>query len=213
LERSIEIFKELATEDADNGAHSYFLASALRQSGGKKEEVRAAFNQSVKTSKFDPFYQSIYDSLQSIAYTNSATFTWVHSFLETMPMPDYDLGIRYLKYWAHEEETGKWIAHRLAKRLIDIGSKYKTHSPGYQFSRSEYLLGENLKYTVEGKMEKSWEDYMNRMREAQNFISETPRPVVDAEINIYREKIEGKKSCGPDAWRSLFTAYKSKKES
>ena len=82
------------------------------------EEVHAALNQSAKASKFDPFYQSLFDGLQTAAYTNAATFAWVHSFLESGPMPDYEIVTRYLKYWAHNEEPGKWIAHKLAKRLI-----------------------------------------------------------------------------------------------
>lgn len=213
FDKSIEIFKELATEDPENGAYSFFLGSALRQSGASKEDVRAAFVQASKVSRFDPFYQGMFDSLQKVAYANAATFTWVYSFLEAMPMPDYEHGIRYLKYWAHSEEPGKWTAHRLAKRLADLGAAYKSRSPGYQFSRSEYMLGQNLKFTVEGRMEKSWEEYMNRMREAQNFISETPRPVVDAEISLYSERIAEKRSCGPDAWKMLYAAYKSKKES
>lgn len=211
-EKAIEIFKALAQEDVENGAYSYFLAGALKQSGAKKEEVHAALNQAAKASRFDPFYQSLFDELQAAAYQNVAAFAWVHSFLEMGPAPDYEVGTRYLKYWAHNEEPGKWIASRLAKRLIDLGAKYKTASPGYQFSRSEYLLGQNLKYTVEGRMEKSWEDYMTKMREAQDFISETPKPVQDAEVSLYRDRIESKPSCGPDAWKSLYAAYKEKKE-
>ncbi|MGZ3651038.1 MAG: hypothetical protein ACXVB9_03885 [Bdellovibrionota bacterium] len=212
LDKAIETFKALAQEDPDNGAYSYFLAGALRQGGAKKEEVHAALGQASKAPKFDTFYQSLFDELQTAAYSNVAAFAWVHSFLDAAPTPDYEIVTRYLKYWGHTEEPGKWIAYRLAKRLVEIGSKYKTHSPGYQFSRSEYLLGENLKYTIEGRMEKSWEDYMNKMREAQDFISESPKPVLDSEINLYRERIETKPSCGPDAWKSLYAAYRAKKE-
>jgi hypothetical protein len=211
-EKAVDIFKTLAQEEPENGAYSYFLAGALKQSGAKKEEVHAAFSQAAKASKFDPFYQSLFDGLQSAAYQNVAAFAWVHSFLESGPGPDYEIGTRYLKYWAHNEEPGKWIAFRIAKRLIEVGTKYKTHSPGYQFSHSEYLLGQNLKYTIEGRMEKSWEDYMNKMREAQDFISEVPKPVTDSEVHLYRGRIESKPSCGPEAWRSLFAAYKAKKE-
>ncbi len=211
LEKSIEIFRELAQKDPENGVFSFFLSSALRQNGAKKEEVRAALSQAAKASHFDPFYQSIFDNLQTLAFVNAATFAWVHAFLDSMPMPDYELGIRYLKYWAHSEEPGKWIASKLAKRMVELGSKYKKQSPGYQFSRSEYLLGQNLKFTVEGRMEKSWEEYMNLMREAQEFISESPRPVIDAEISLYRERIESKRGCGPDVWKTLYTAYRAKK--
>ncbi len=211
-EKAIEIFKELATEDPENGAYSFFLGSVLREKGAVKEEVRAAFNQASKTARFDPFYQGIFDSLQTVAYSNAATFTWVYSFLESMPMPDYEIGIRYLKNWAHSEEPGKWIAHRFAKRLADLGAAYKSKSPGYQFSRSEYMLGQNLKFTVEGRMEKSWEEYMNKMREAHKFISETPKSVEDAEIVLYGERIDNKRSCGPDAWKMLYSAYKAKKD-
>ena len=213
LDKAIEIFKALQQEDGENGAYAYFLAGALRQSGAKKEEVHAALGQAAKASHFNPFYQKLYDELQTAAYSNVAAFSWVHSFLDMAPTPDYEIVTRYLKYWAHTEEPGKWISLRLAKRLVEVGSGYKTHSPGYQFSRSEYLLGENLKYTVEGRMEKSWEDYMNKMREAQDFISEAPKPVLDSESNLYRERIESKPSCGPDAWKQLYAAYKAKKES
>lgn len=212
LDKAIEIFKALQQEDGENGAYAYFLAGALRQSGSKKEEVHAALGQAAKASHFESFYQKLYDELQTAAYSNVAAFAWVHSFLDTAPTPDYEIVTRYLKYWAHNEEPGKWIALRLAKRLVEVGSGYKAHSPGYQFSRSEYLLGQNLKYTVEGRMEKSWEDYMNKMREAQDFISESPKPVLDSESNLYRERIETKPSCGPDAWKSLYAAYKAKKE-
>jgi hypothetical protein len=210
-DKAIEIFKGLTAEDAENGAYSYFLAGALRQSGAKKEEVHAAFAAAAKASHFDPFYQSLFDSLQAAAYNNVAEFAFVHSFLESGPSPDYEIGTRYLKYWGHSEEPGKWIAFKLAKRLVDLGTKYKNHSPGYQFSRSEYLLGQNLKYTVEGTQEKSWETYMNKMREAQDFIAEEPKPVVDSEVNLYRERIEPKPSCGPDAWKAMYASYKSKK--
>jgi len=212
LERSLEILKELVLEDADNGAYSFFLAMTLRQAGAKKEEVRAALSQAARANKFDAFYQTLFDQLLSIGYSNAATFTWVYSFLELMPAPNYDQGIRYLKYWASSEEPGKWIAHRIAKRMIDVGSKYKSQSPGYQFSRNEYMLGQNLKLTVEGLQEKSWRDYTLKMQEAQAFISEAPQPVVDAEVSIFGERISGKPSCGPEAWKSLFEANKAKKE-
>lgn len=212
LERSIELLKELATEEADNGAHSYFLAMALRQSGAKKEEVRAAMNQSARVAKFDSFYQGIFDQLQKVGYVNAATFTFVHTFLENMPAPDYDQGIRYLRYWAQTEEPGKWIAHKIAKRLMDIGSKYKSQSPGYQYSHKEYMLGQNLKLQVEGLQEKSWKDYMEKVQEGQAFITEAPRPVIDAEISLYGERISGKPSCGPEAWKALYVASRAKKE-
>jgi hypothetical protein len=53
---------------------------------------------------------------------------------------------------------------------------------------------------------------MNKMREAQDFISDAPKPVLDSESNLYRERIENKPSCGPDAWKQLYAAYKDKKE-
>jgi hypothetical protein len=212
LERSIELLKELATEDADNGAYSYFLAMALRQSGAKKEEVRAAMSQAARVAKFDVFYQSIFDELQKVGYTNAATFTFVHTFLENMPAPDYEQGTRYLRYWAQTEEPGKWIAHKIAKRLIDMGSKFKSYSPGYQYSHKEYMLGQSLKLQVEGLQEKSWKDYIEKVQEGQAFISEAPRPVLDAEISLYGERISGKPSCGPEAWKALFVASRSKSE-
>ncbi len=212
LERSLEILKELAQEDVDNGTYAFFLAMALRQAGAKKEEVRAAMSQAARANKFDDFYQTLFDQLLVFGYSNAATFTWVYSFLELMPAPDYDQGIRYLKYWASSEEPGKWIAHRIAKRMIEVGSKYKSQSPGYQFSRNEYMLGQNLKLTVEGLQEKSWRDYTLKMQEAQAFISEAPQPVIDAEVSLYGERISGKPSCGPDTWKSLFEANKAKKE-
>lgn len=213
-DRAIEIFKELIQEDPDNGAYSYFLATALRQSGAKKEEVHAALGQASRTPKFDAFYQGIFDQLQKLAYGNAATFTWAYSFLESMPAPDYAPGIRYLKYWAGLEEPGKWTAHRFAKRLVEVGAKFKSGSPGYQFSRKEYMLGQNLKFTVEGKQEKSWKEYNDHMQESHAFISETPRPVVEAEISLFGERIvdDHKRSCAPEAWKSLFAAYKAKSE-
>jgi hypothetical protein len=213
FDKAIEILKTLQQEDPENGVYPYFLAGALRQSGSNKEAVHAALSQAGKAAHFTPFYQKLYDELQMAAYSNVAAFAWVHSFLDTAPTPDYEIVTRYLKYWAHNEEPGKWTALRLAKHLVELGSSYKSHSPGYQYSRSEYLLGQNLKYTAEGRMEKSWEDYTNKMREAQDFISESPKPVLDSESNLYRERIEAKPSCGPDAWKSLYAAYKAKKES
>jgi hypothetical protein len=183
----------------------------MRLSGGKKEEIRSAFNEAAKAPRFDPFYQSLFDSLLSSTYSNVAEFAWVRSFLEVGPVPDFEIGTKYLKYWAHNEEPGKWISLKLAKHLVDLGTKYKAHSPGYQFSRNEYLLGQNLKYTVEGWMEKSWEDYMNKMRQAQEFISERPKPVEEAEVSLFRERIASKPACGPDSWKSLFVAYKAKR--
>lgn len=211
FEKAIEVFKELAQEDAENGAHSFFLAAALRQTGAKKEEVRAAMSQAARVPKFEVYYQGIFDRLLTVGYSNVATFTWVHAFLEKMPAPDYDQSIRYLKYWASEEEPGKWIAHKLAKRLADMGAKFKAQSPGYLFSRQEYITAKNLQFTVEGKPQKSWEEYINKTREAFEFISERPRPVIDAEISLYGDRIGDKKACGPEAWKSLYAAYKEKK--
>lgn len=210
FERAIELFKELAQEDPENGAYSYFLATALRQAGAKKEEVHAAMSQASRTAKFDAFYQTIFDRLQSVAYSNVATFAWAYSFLEIMPAPDFAPGIRYLKYWASTEEAGKWTAQRFAKRLIEVGAKYKKASPGYQFSRKEYMLGQNMKFTVENKQENNWKEYQDRMQESHAFISERPRPVEEAEISLFRERIENKRSCGPEAWKSLYAAYKAK---
>lgn len=213
LDKAVEILKQLIQEDPDNGAYSYFLASTLKQMGANKDEVRAAFQQASKAPRFDPFYQSIFDDLQHIAYANAATFAWAHAFLESMPLPDYEIGIRYLKYWAHDEENGKWVALRLAKRFLDIGASYKSGSPGYQFSHSEYVLGQHLKLAVEGKMEKSWEEYATKMREAQSFISDAPKEVKEAEVNIYGEKIGEKQGCVPDSWKMLFQASRAKKDS
>lgn len=210
FEKAKETFKALMQEDAENGAYAFFLASALRQSGAKKEEVRAAFSQAARAPKFEVFFQGIFDRLLSVSYSNAATFAWAYSFLERMPSPDYDQGIRYLKYWASEEEPGKWIAHRLAKRLAEVGAKFKAESPGYLYSRQEYLLGKNLQFTVEGKPQKSWEEYINRTREAFEFISERPRPVVEAEVSLYGDRITEKRSCGPEAWKSLYAAYREK---
>lgn len=210
-ERAIEILKELVQEDPDNGVYSFFLSSAARNMGAKKEEVRAAMSQAARAPKFDVYYQGLYDRLPKVGYSNVATFAWVHAFLEKAAQPDYESGIRYLKYWASDEEPGKWIAHRLAKRFSDLGAKLKENSPGYAYSWSEYTLGKNLQFTVEGKPQKSWEEYINKTREAYEFISERPRPVIDAEISLYGDRIAEKRACGPEAWKSLYAAYKEKK--
>jgi hypothetical protein len=139
-----------------------------------------------------------------------ATFTLAYLFLEAPPVPDYGFGIRSLKWWAHTEENGKWTSQRLAKRLIELGAAYKAKSPGYLYSHSEYIIGHNLRYTVDGRMESNWKDYSQRMKEAEDFISEKPHAVGEAEVSLYRDKIDSKKSCGPDAWKALYAAYRAK---
>lgn len=214
-ERAVEILRELEQEDPANGAYSYFLAHALRQGGAKKEEVEAAYVQAAKAARFDTFYQAAFDTLQGLAYDNLATFAWVYTYLKGAPVPDFGSGTRNLRSWASNSDTGKWIANRLAKRLIDTGTRNKNESPGYLYSPMEYILGYNLRYTVGGLPEKSWEEYTDRMKEVRAFIGETPPAVDLAEIELYKSLFSGSRSGGGDCsfstWQSLFEAYKSKR--
>ncbi|RZA09245.1 MAG: tetratricopeptide repeat protein, partial [Proteobacteria bacterium] len=173
-EKAIATFKELLAEEPDNGAYQFFLAQALRQSGEKKTEVERAYANAAEAKKFDPYYQGIYDNLQNLAFDNLATFAWVYSYMQRAPVPDFSAASRNLRGWALSNDTGKWIAGRLAKRLVDVGTRYKANSPGYKFSQIEYLIGQNLKYTVDGRWEKNWEETTEKMREARAFIAETP---------------------------------------
>jgi hypothetical protein len=100
----------------------------------------------------------------------------------------------------------------LAKRLIDTGAKAKAESPGYLYSHLEYMLGYGLRYAIEGRAEKSWEDFTKRMKEARDFISDTPPTVGQAALELYQDDFEGRThECRWSAWQALFEAYKAKK--
>jgi hypothetical protein len=207
-EKAIAELRDLAQQDPENGAYSYYLAESLKRSGAKKEEVQAAFVQAGKAAHFNTFYQSAYDALLSSAYDNAAAFTWVYSFLPMAAMPDFNT--RSLKNWASDNDTGKWIAQKLAKKFSDIGTDYKQKSPGYTYSHVEYIVGQNLKYTLSKLVEKDREEFFKKMKEAQEFISEQPQAVTNAEATIYMNMIDQHQSCSPESWKSLFEAYRQK---
>lgn len=210
LESAVTLFRELMHDDPENGAYAFFLGHALRASGAKKEEMESAFYQAAKAPRFETYYQNIFNSLQTLAYENVAMFTWTYSFLHLVPAPDFSPAVRALKSWAQDSDPARWTAHRLAKRMMDLGSKYKTQSPGYLYSRNEYVLGQNLKINMESKGPMDWEEFTKKMREAQEFISETPSAVSEAEVHLYMDQIEGKRDCRLDNWKALYAAYKAK---
>lgn len=211
-EKAVALLKELSQGDPDNGAYDYFLAQALRQSGEKKQEVDNAYIYAGKAPKFETFYQKLYDRLLAISYRNMATFTWVYVFLHHAPAPDFSRGTRNLRYWASDSDTGKWIGNLVARKLIDTGARYKAQSPGYLYSHEEYILGYGLRYSIEKRAEKNWEDYVNRMKEARNFISETPPALGIAASDLYKDFFEGRDGdCRWASWQSIYETYKAKK--
>lgn len=213
-EKAIALLRELSQEDPENGAYNFFLAQALRQIGEKKQEVDNAYIFSAKAPRFDAFYQKLYDRLQALSYKNLATFTWVYLYLHEAPVPNFSTGTRNLRYWASDSDTGKWIAGLIAKRLTDMGTRYKEQSPGYLYSHLEYMLGFNLRYAISGQAEKNWEEYMKRTKEAKDFISETPPTVGLAATELYMDQFSGKNNeCRWSAWQALYEAYKAKKSS
>jgi hypothetical protein len=210
-EKAVATFRELIAEEPDNGAYQYFLAQALRQTGEKKPEVDRAYANAAEARRFDSFYQGIYDQLQNLAYDNVATFAWVYSYMRRAPIPEFNTAP--LRYWASTNDTGKWIAGRLAKRLVSVGEHYKASSPGYLYSQIEYLSGQNLKYTVEGRWERKWEETAEKMRENRAFIAETPESVTNAELELYQGVLEGTPSeCNFATWQTLFDAYRAKRD-
>ncbi len=210
-EKAVTTLRELIQEDPENGAYSFFLAQALRQMGAKKEEVEAAYIQASKAPRFETFYQKHYDSVLQLAYDNLATFAWVYTYLHSAPTPDFSSGTRNLRNWASDSDTGKWIAKRIANRLIDTGTRFKAQSSGYLYSQAEYLLGYSLRYMVDGKWEKDREDYLERMKEAKKYISETPPAVGIASIDLYGDLFaDHKEDCRWAAWQGLYEAYRSK---
>lgn len=211
-EKAASIFKELVAEDPENGAYSFFLVQALRQTGGSTDDAQAAYSAASKAAKFDMFYQQMYDELLLASYDNLASFAWVYSYLHGAPVPNVPNLLRNLRYWASKEDPGKWVANRIAKKLIDIGGRYKTVSPGYLYSQTEYMQGYTLRYAIEGRAEQSWEDYTKRMKEARDFISETPATVGLAEVDLYTDFFSGKnEDCRWNSWQALFEAYRAKK--
>ncbi|MGZ3693381.1 MAG: hypothetical protein ACXWQO_04265 [Bdellovibrionota bacterium] len=207
-EKAIAELRDLAQQDPENGAYSYYLAESLKRSGAKKEEVQSAFVQAGKAPQFNSFYQGAYDALLSSAYDNAAAFAWVYSFLPVVAVPE--LNTRSLKNWASDNETGKWIAQKLAKKFSEMGSEYKQKSPGYFYSHLEYISGQNLKYTLSGLVDKDREEFFKKMKEAQEYISEQPQAVTNAEASIYMNMIDQRQSCSPESWKSLFEAYRQK---
>lgn len=213
-DKSIALLRELSQEEPENGAYQYFLAQALRQSGEKKQEVDNAYIYAGKAPKFESFYQKLYDRLLEISYRNLATFTWVYVYLHEAPKPNFTSGTRNLRYWASDSDTGKWIGNLIAKKLIDTGAKLKGESPGYLYSHDEYMLGYGLRYGIEGRAEKNWNEYIERMQEARDFISEAPEAVGEAASELYMDQFAGRNNeCRWSAWQSLFEAYKAKKNS
>jgi hypothetical protein len=211
-EKAVATLKELSQEEPDNGAYFYFLAQALRQSGEKKQEVDNAYIYAGKAPKFETYYQKLYDRLLGISYRNLATFTWAYVYLHEAPKPNFTSGTRNLRYWASDSDTGKWIGNLIAKKLIDTGGKMKSESPGYLYSHDEYMLGYGLRYGIEGRAEKNWNEYIERMQEARNFISEAPAAVGEAASELYMDQFAGRNDeCRWSAWQSLFEAYKAKK--
>jgi hypothetical protein len=207
-EKAISELRELAQADPENGAFSYYLAEALKRSGAKKEEVQAAFVQAGKAPHFNTYYQGAYDALLSAAYDNAAAFTWVYSFLPVVAVPDFST--RSLKNWASDSDTGKWIAQKIAKKFTDVGTGYKQNSPGYSYSHLEYVIGQNLKYSLNGLVDKDREEFFKKMKEAQEYIAEQPKSVTDAEATIYMTMIDEHPSCSTESWKSLYEAYKQK---
>lgn len=215
LDSALELLKGLVAEDPENGAYQYFLGQTLRALGAAKDDVHAAFQAASKAPKFDLFYQGIYDKLLETSYRNSASFTWVYAYLKVAPLPDFNEGLRYIRYWASIEENGKWVANRISKRFMDLGSQYKATSPGYLYSHAEYIQGQQLRLAVDGKMEKDWAAYTERMREAKDFISESPKVLGAAESALFQGLLRGeeKQECNWLNWKELFEVYRAKKRS
>jgi len=211
-EKAATLLKELIAEDPENGAYSFFLVQALRQTGGSTDDAQAAYSAAAKAPRFDLFYQGIYDGLLQASYENLASFAWVYTYLHGAAVPNVPFPLRNLRYWASQEDSGKWIAGRIAKKLIDTGSRYKSESPGYLYSQTEYMQGYTLKLGIEGKAESSWEEYTKRMTEARDFISETPSAVGLAEVDLYNDIFSGQNDdCRWNSWQALFEAYRAKK--
>jgi len=212
MERALEILEKLGFEDPENGVIFYFIGQVKRFLGRSKEEVREAYTLASKTTKFNPYYQDLYDQLLKISYKNVATFAFVHRFLEAAPSPNYNEGLRYIRYWAQSEEPGKWVANRISKKLIELGEKHKKESPGYLYQQKEYVEGQNLKLTVEGRPEKDWESYVNKMKEAKDFMSDWPPQARLAQAGLLQSVLSNKKnSCDSQVWKQLYEAYKNKK--
>jgi hypothetical protein len=211
-EKAIDTLRQLAQQDPDNGAYNFFLAQVLRYAGTAKDEVQGTYAAASKAPQFDTFYQSIYDSLLQISYENLATFSWVYLYLHHAPTPNFNAGIHYLKNWAHDADPGRWAANRIVRKFIALGEHYKTESPGYLYSQSEYLLGYALRYTLDGRYDNNREDYLKRMKDAKDFISETPPSVGLAETDLYMDYFHSKekRDCRWAAWQSLFDAYRAK---
>jgi hypothetical protein len=211
-EKAANLLKELMAEDPENGAYSFFLVHALRQTGASTDDAQAAYSTAAKAPRFDLFYQGIYDSLLQASYENLAAFAWVYTYLHGAPVPNVPNLLRNLRYWASQEDSGKWIAGRIAKKLIDTGSRYKSDSPGYLYSQTEYMQGYTLKFGIEDKAEQSWEEYAKRMKEARDSISETPSTVGLAEVDLYKDIFSGEKNdCRWNSWQALYEAYRAKK--
>lgn len=209
FEKAASELKDLMQEDPDNGAYAYYLAEVLRRSGAKKEEAQAAFLQAGKAARFNTFYQNTYDALLSSAYENAAAFAWVYNFIPNAAFPESTT--RNLKAWAKESETGRWIAQKISKKFIDLGVEYKNRSPGYLYSRAEYISGQNLRYTINGLVDRDRDDFFKKMKEAQDFISQQPPSVTEAEANIYRSLISNDPhDCAPDSWKTLFESFRQK---
>lgn len=212
VDEGVNILKTLAQEDPENGIYNLFLGQALRLIGAKKEEVESAYVQASKAPKMEAFYQGIYDQLLASSYTNPATFVWAYSFLHHTPEPNFANVVRNLKNWASDSEPGKWIASKIAKRMIEMGVKYKSESPGFLISQQEYLLGHNLKYALDSRLSNDREELMAKMKEAKDFISEVPPSVGAAEAEIFMGRIQpgGDSVCNWSSWQNLFDYYKAK---
>jgi hypothetical protein len=212
VDEAVNQLKALAQEDPENGVYSFFLGQALRLMGAKKEEVESAYIQSSKATKFDPFYHRLNDELLKLSYVNMATFVWVYSFLHRSPEPDFSFAVRNLKNWASDSEPGKWIASKLAKRLTELGAKYKTESTGYLISQQEYLLGFGLKYAIDSRVSEDREELVKRMKEAKDFISEIPSNVGAAEAELFMGRIQSEQNdaCNWSSWQSLYESYQAK---
>jgi hypothetical protein len=212
VDEAINQMKVLAQEDPENGVYSFFLGQALRLLGAKKEEVESAYSQSSKAQRFDPFYQGLNDELLKLSYSNMATFVWIYSFLHRSPEPDFSYAVRNLRNWASDSEPGKWIASKLAKKLTELGAKYKLESPGYLISQQEYLLGYGLKYAIDSRVSEDREELVKRMKEAKDFISEIPAAVGAAETELFMGRIQPEQNelCNWSSWQSLYESYKAK---
>ncbi len=212
VDEAVNQLKALSQEDPENGIYSFFLAQALRLMGAKKEEVESAYIQASKASKFDAFYQNRYDELLKLSYANMGTFSWVYLFLHSAPEPNFSIAVRNLRNWASDSEPGKWISSKLAKKLIDMGVRYKTESPGYLISQQEYMLGHSLKYSFDSRFTNDREELVTKMKEAKDFISEVPGAVGAAEAEIFMSQVplKGVQECNWSSWQNLYDSYKAK---